>query len=434
MALRFNFLNFTSVFSLLAACLLVGLFLFPTITYAGDGLVTCGGVDCTFCTLLSTIYEVIRWLTIISALLAGMVLIYAGFKMVTAGGDTSGYVEAKKLFFNAVIGIMIIFAVVAVIYTIMMTILNATVDTVDVRTGKMFGGFDCGRQTNISAPGLSPLNAPPPLIISNRSVTVFTETQTGCSTREGSYNFSTGGCTFTEPGNVPSASVGSTFGCPSSPSQSGDGSSTYNCNTGIVACTQSELGYEVNRGSNQVTCTEPTTGNSESSPVTNNPSETSNQSGTVTGCPGVILPGGICVGGAVAGPSESEFPNLSPEARCARVNAVHYNGQCYTTVNSNQNSGNSGNSSNYSPLDLQIGAGSNDNDNIIPVDTTTVYRINDPANSDLGLEEGVTHNQQFRVSSTPSPTRGMLYVEYINTGRIELIGCDLMSPRPPECR
>lgn len=156
MALRFNFL-------ILSSFLIGVLFFVPNFVFAGEGLVTCGGTDCDFCTLISSVYNVIRWLAAIAALLAGIVLIYSGFKMVTAGGDTSGYVEAKKHFFNAVIGIIIVLAVVAVIYTLLMTLLNANAQVADVKTGKFFTGFDCGEQTNRDeGDGLPVLDGAPP--------------------------------------------------------------------------------------------------------------------------------------------------------------------------------------------------------------------------------------------------------------------------------
>jgi hypothetical protein len=314
MALRFNFLNFTSVFSLLTVCLLLALLLFPTLTYAGDGLVTCGGVDCTFCTLLSTIYEVIRWLTIISAILAGMVLIYAGFKMVTAGGDTSGYVEAKKLFFNAVIGIMIIFAVVAVIYTIMMTILNATVDTVDVRTGKMFGGFDCGRQTNIASSTLQTLDGvtlpPPP----TGDAALFPPAAPGQLV----------------PGDIYVA-------CPAQ-GTSGCTSNSTCCSLACPAGYRFDGGVSNRNGVLSAQCLPDTSSgtNSNTSQTGGGTTGSSNQGNAVTGCTGAMLPGGICVGAMVTMPSESETPLLTDAQRCASVNATLYNGQCFTTLNTTQ--------------------------------------------------------------------------------------------------
>lgn len=86
------------------------------------GLVPCGGpgepmCNSEFVALMAN--GVIRWLISVLGVIAVIVLVYAGFKMVVSAGDTKAFSDAKQNFTNIVIGIVIILAAWLVVDTLM---------------------------------------------------------------------------------------------------------------------------------------------------------------------------------------------------------------------------------------------------------------------------------------------------------------------------
>ena len=90
---------------------LLFIFFLPNRSFAAAGLVTCQEAgSCTFCKLLEMINGIVEWLIIIAVLFSILVLAYAGFQLVTSGGDRAALERGKQLFYNAIIGILIILA------------------------------------------------------------------------------------------------------------------------------------------------------------------------------------------------------------------------------------------------------------------------------------------------------------------------------------
>jgi len=97
------------------------------IAAAGDGIdsLVPSGRDSDYspdgygsCEFVSTVNNVIQFLIRISALLAVLVFIYAGFIMVSARGDSTLIEGAKKLFANVLIGFVILLTAFLIINTI----------------------------------------------------------------------------------------------------------------------------------------------------------------------------------------------------------------------------------------------------------------------------------------------------------------------------
>src|SRR5690606_10294241 len=85
------------------------------------GLVPCGypGNPCTTAHLASfanrLIDELIKYLSV----LAIIVMVYAGFRLVVSAGDEGEWTKAKNLFTNVVIGIVLVLAAWLIVDTIM---------------------------------------------------------------------------------------------------------------------------------------------------------------------------------------------------------------------------------------------------------------------------------------------------------------------------
>lgn len=88
-----------------------GVFLQPLETFAAEGLVTCtGGSECNFCSLVSMVNGLVEWVIIIITTLVVLLIAFAGFRLITAGGDATALQDAKKYLVNAIIGILIMLA------------------------------------------------------------------------------------------------------------------------------------------------------------------------------------------------------------------------------------------------------------------------------------------------------------------------------------
>ncbi len=86
------------------------LFVVPFAVSAAD-FVPCGGVDqgpCQTCHVVQLINNVISWLIIVLGTIAAIVIVYAGFKLVTSGGNASAKGQAKDLIQNMFIGYAIV--------------------------------------------------------------------------------------------------------------------------------------------------------------------------------------------------------------------------------------------------------------------------------------------------------------------------------------
>lgn len=82
----------------------------PIVIFAQEGFVTCSGLDCQFCHLVSTGQNVLNWLVLILTVVAGLLFAYAGLTLVTSGGNRSAQEKARNIFNNVIIGYLIVLA------------------------------------------------------------------------------------------------------------------------------------------------------------------------------------------------------------------------------------------------------------------------------------------------------------------------------------
>jgi hypothetical protein len=102
---------------------IVSIFLFaiPDPTFAA-GLVpeVCeDGSACSACHLIELANNVIKWLIGVLTIIFAVVVVVAGFKLVTSGGNTSARDSAKEMVTNALIGFILVLAAWLIIDTIM---------------------------------------------------------------------------------------------------------------------------------------------------------------------------------------------------------------------------------------------------------------------------------------------------------------------------
>ncbi len=70
----------------------------------------CSGTDCQICHVVYLINGVIAWLVMILGTVAAIIIVYAGFKLVTSGGNRHAKEDAKELINNMLIGYVIVLA------------------------------------------------------------------------------------------------------------------------------------------------------------------------------------------------------------------------------------------------------------------------------------------------------------------------------------
>ena len=82
------------------------------------GLIVCDGPDCTFGHLITLAQNVINALILISTFLAVAAFAYAGFILLTSGGNESKKTQAKEVFRKVLIGYLWILGAWLLVYTI----------------------------------------------------------------------------------------------------------------------------------------------------------------------------------------------------------------------------------------------------------------------------------------------------------------------------
>lgn len=92
---------------------------FVVVEYADGGLVTCQGPDCNACKLVEMVNKIVNFLIVLLTILATFVLVIAGFRMVTSGGNSSAWDSAKQSFLNVIIGFILVLAAWLIVDTIL---------------------------------------------------------------------------------------------------------------------------------------------------------------------------------------------------------------------------------------------------------------------------------------------------------------------------
>lgn len=149
-------------------------FLVSDTTYAAQ-LVPCEGAGCKTCHIVQVANDLVKWLVIAMASIGGLVLMYAGVKMVTAGGNPGAIDAAKEMMINMLVGYLILLSAWLVIDTVMKGLVGNTLP-----------GYGPWNEIQCSTdPQSAPLAAPQ---------TVTTGAPTGVSAGGGRAQLGTGPC------------------------------------------------------------------------------------------------------------------------------------------------------------------------------------------------------------------------------------------------
>lgn len=147
--------------------LIIALLLVGAETVSAAGMIPCEGVDCTECDLVALGNELLKWLIGVLMVVFAIITAWAGFGLVTSGGNPSAKQDAKNKLSNAIIGLIIVLAAWLLVDTVMRALLPGN-------SGKItdYGPWSeirCGSQTTalesamdyVGAPAVSSLTGKP---------------------------------------------------------------------------------------------------------------------------------------------------------------------------------------------------------------------------------------------------------------------------------
>jgi ABC-type nickel/cobalt efflux system permease component RcnA len=83
------------------------------------GLVPCSGTDCTTEDVIQLVQNIIGFLVAFISILAVIVLVVAGLRLVVSGGNETEWTKAKSMFTNVVIGLILVLAAWLIVDTIL---------------------------------------------------------------------------------------------------------------------------------------------------------------------------------------------------------------------------------------------------------------------------------------------------------------------------
>jgi hypothetical protein len=117
------------------------------------GLVTCSGSSCSICHVVDLVNNVIIILFSAVGMIFAVLMMIAGFGLITSGGNQSALDAAKSKFSNAIIGLIIVMGAWLLVDTVVRGLLKGE----DGNLGVTFSGFgpwsevECVRQTKTEA-------------------------------------------------------------------------------------------------------------------------------------------------------------------------------------------------------------------------------------------------------------------------------------------
>ena len=90
----------------------------------GSSNIGCSGFDCQLCNVMRAVNNIISFLFYLGTIIAVLLFIYAGAKMMMAGGDSGAVSEAKNIFWNIIIGVVIMLCAYLVVDTVLKSVLS----------------------------------------------------------------------------------------------------------------------------------------------------------------------------------------------------------------------------------------------------------------------------------------------------------------------
>lgn len=140
-------INKSTILFLIVSILLSFLFVFaPTVNAAGPftgQIVPCGTsttAPCGYCDLFTLAQNIMNFLVYIAVFVAVLLFVYAGFKLITSGGNQAALTQAKGIFTSVVIGLVITLGSWLIVDTVMKTFYKG--GSVDAPGGGGFGPWN----------------------------------------------------------------------------------------------------------------------------------------------------------------------------------------------------------------------------------------------------------------------------------------------------
>ncbi|MEK7109637.1 MAG: hypothetical protein AAB876_00285 [Patescibacteria group bacterium] len=98
----------------------------PSLTFAQipAQIVPCLGADCTFCDIAQLAQNLLNTGIYIAVFLSAILFAYAGWQYITAGGESGKASEARKIFWNVGVGLLLILASWLIVDLIMKTLVK----------------------------------------------------------------------------------------------------------------------------------------------------------------------------------------------------------------------------------------------------------------------------------------------------------------------
>lgn len=89
-------------------------------------IVPCDGTDCTICHIATLAQNLLNFGIYVAVFLSAVLFAWAGFKALTAAGNSEKYADAKRIFGNVLIGLVIILTGWLIIDTLMKTMTDGS--------------------------------------------------------------------------------------------------------------------------------------------------------------------------------------------------------------------------------------------------------------------------------------------------------------------
>lgn len=125
--LKYNYNSMLKLFSFLVPLLFVFSFTFLTpdiVSAQAGGFVTCSGTECSACNLVELVNNIIIWLFGLIFMIFAILMVVAGFGLVTSGGNPAALQAAKSKFTNAIIGVLIVLSAWTIVDTVMRSVVG----------------------------------------------------------------------------------------------------------------------------------------------------------------------------------------------------------------------------------------------------------------------------------------------------------------------
>ncbi|MEK7162510.1 MAG: pilin [Patescibacteria group bacterium] len=103
--------------------------LFARAAQVTGGLVPCSGPDCNFCSLMQLIVNLVNFgIYNIFFPLAGLLILWGGIMMITAGGKEENYKKGKEILKNTVIAFIIVVGAWFIVNALITTLAKGAVN------------------------------------------------------------------------------------------------------------------------------------------------------------------------------------------------------------------------------------------------------------------------------------------------------------------